>query len=288
MHLFCHAQAILQIVIIKIVCSVLRFVLHLRRDMPNFAVGQIIWIMEDFFANRRSIRRYADQPVSDALLDELFAKAFRASNTGNMQVYSVIVTRDAAQKAALAPLHFNQPMVRQAPVVLTFCADFHRFSEWCRLSDADPGYDNFLSFYTATVDAMLAAQNFAALAEQAGLGLCFLGTTNYNADGIIDVLGLPELVFPVTTVTLGYPAETPEQCERLPIEAIVHRERYAKQDVKALYAAKEALEANRAFVSENHKKTLAQVFTDIRYTRENNEHFSQALKAAMLRQGFKL
>ena len=244
---------------------------------------------KDFFENRRSIRRYADKPVDDDLLNELFAKAFRASNTGNMQVYSVIVTRDAAQKAALAPLHFNQPMVWQAPVVLTFCADFHRFSQWCRLSEADPGYDNFLSFYTASVDAMLAAQNFAALAEQAGLGLCFLGTTNYNADGIIDVLGLPELVFPVTTLTLGYTAECTGQCERLPLEAVVHAETYnLQQDVKALYAAKEALEANQAFVRENHKKTLAQVFTDIRYTRENNEHFSQALKAAVLRQGFKI
>jgi nitroreductase len=72
-----------------------------------------------------------------------------------MQVYSVIVTRDEEMKKRLAPAHFNQPMVTEAPVVLTFCADFNRFNLWCRQRDAEPGYDNFLSFMTAAIDALI-------------------------------------------------------------------------------------------------------------------------------------
>ena len=96
-------------------------------------------------------------------------------------------------------------MVKQAPVVLTFCADFNRFNKWCRLRKAEPGYDNFLSFITAAIDALLVAQNVCVAAEDAGLGICYLGTTTYMADKIIEILDLPEGVVPVTTVTLGIP-----------------------------------------------------------------------------------
>lgn len=103
--------------------------------------------------------------------------AFRAATMGNMQLYSVVVTRDAEMKAKLAPAHFNQPMVTSAPVVLTFCADFNRFSKWCRQRKAEPGYDNLLSFMNAMTDALLVTQNFCTIAEENGLGTCFLGTT---------------------------------------------------------------------------------------------------------------
>ena len=77
--------------------------------------------------NRRTIRKYKQDDVPAALLNELLEESFRASTMGNMQLYSVVVTRDAEMKSRLAPAHFNQPMVTSAPVVLTFCADFNRF-----------------------------------------------------------------------------------------------------------------------------------------------------------------
>ena len=77
---------------------------------------------------RRTIRKYQQKDISSDLLNDLLETACRASTVGNMQVYSVIVTRDAARKAKLAPAHFNQPMVQTAPVVLTFCIDLRRFS----------------------------------------------------------------------------------------------------------------------------------------------------------------
>ena len=105
--------------------------------------------------NRRTIRKYKQEDISASLLNDLLEKAFRASTMGNMQLYSVIVTRDKQMKERLAPAHFNQPMVTGAPVVLTFCADFNRFSTWCRGRKAVPGYDNPISFLNAATDALL-------------------------------------------------------------------------------------------------------------------------------------
>ena len=239
--------------------------------------------------NRRTVRKYAVQDISESLLSELLEVAARASNTGNMQLYSVVITRDQAKKEALAPAHFNQPMVKTAPVVLTFCADANRFVKWAEQRDAVAGFDNLQTFMAATIDAMLFAQSFCTAAEEKGLGICYLGTTTYNADKIIDVLSLPRLVVPIATVTVGYPEVLPEQPERLPLDAIIHQETYVDytpDSIDTLYREKEMLDANIRFVKENNKETLAQVFTDIRYTKANNEHFSQVFMEVLKQQGF--
>ncbi len=239
--------------------------------------------------NRRTIRKYKQADIPNALLNELLEEAFRASTMGNMQLYSVVVTRDRQMKEKLAPAHFYQPMVTDAPVVLTFCADFNRFSKWCRERKAEPGYDNPLSFLNAATDTLLAAQNFCTLAEENGLGICYLGTTVYNPSLLIDVLHLPELVMPVATLTVGYPDEWPPQPDRLPVEGILHAEiyhDYTPETIDRIYAYKESLPENHQFVKENNKETLAQVFTDVRYKKADNESMSDGLRIALKRQGF--
>lgn len=238
---------------------------------------------------RRTIRKYQQKDISTELLNDLLESACRASTVGNMQAYSVVVTRDDKHKTKLAPAHFNQPMVLEAPVVLTFCIDLHRFSEWCKLRKAQPGYNNFEWFVTGAIDALLVAQTFCVAAENEGLGICYLGTTTYNPQSIIDALELPKLVFPITTITVGWPAENPPQVDRLPLEAIVHDETYHDYTagmIDKLYAYKESLPENRKFVEENQKETLAQVFTDVRYTQKDNEAMSAKLWEAMKKQGF--
>lgn len=238
---------------------------------------------------RRSIRKYADKDVDEALLNRLLTEAARTQTMGNMQLYSVVVTRSAEMKAQLAPAHFNQPMVTEAPVVLTVCADFNRASTWCRNRKAEPGYDNFLSFVNAASDALLFTQTFCNLAEEEGLGLCYLGTTVYMPQMIIDTLRLPRLVMPVATITLGWPAETPPLTDRLPLGSFVHEETYTDYtavDIDRYYAGKEALEENKEFVRINKKETLAQIFTDIRYTKKDNEAMSAGFMEALKRQGF--
>jgi len=245
--------------------------------------------MNNTFFTRRTVRKYLPGDIDGDLLERLLTAGTRTSTTGNMQVYSIIVTRDAEMKQRLAPAHFNQPMVTQAPVVLTFCADFNRFNKWCRQRDAEPGYDNFLSFMTAAIDALLAAQTICNVAEEEGLGICYLGTAIYNADKIIEVLGLPKGVVPVATVTLGWPAEIPEQPDRLPLEAVTHYENYhdfSEEMIDDLYREKEAREDSLQFISENKKETLAQVFTDIRYKKGDNEYFSAKYLEVIKSQGF--
>lgn len=246
--------------------------------------------MLESMKKRRTIRKYTSEDLSDECLDELLEIAARASNTGNMQLYSVVVTRSRAQKEKLAPAHFNQPMVTTAPVVLTFCADANRFVKWAEQRKAEAGFDNLQTFMAATIDAMLFAQSFCDAAEAKGLGICYLGTTTYNAGQIVDILALPRLVVPIVTVTVGYPAQpVPAQPERLPLRAVVHREAYVDYTPEAiddLYREKEALEVNRQFVRENRKETLAQVFTDVRYPRKNNEYFSEVFLDVLKKQGF--
>ena len=238
---------------------------------------------------RRSIRKYADKEVSEALLNQLMTQAARTQTMGNLQLYSVVVTRSKEMKERLAPAHFNQPMVTEAPVVLTICADFNRTSQWARCRKAEPGYDNFLSYQNAAIDALLYTQTLCNLMDEEGLGYCYLGTTVYLPQMIIDVLQLPRLVMPVATLTVGWPAEEPPQSDRLPVESFVHNETYkdyTPADIDTYYNYKEQLEENRHFVELNHKETLAQVFTDIRYTKRDNEAMSEGLLETLRRQGF--
>lgn len=238
---------------------------------------------------RKSIRKYKAQTVSDDLLNNLLTKAERTQTMGNLQLYSVVVTRSQEMKQKLAPAHFNQPMVMGADVVLTFCADYNRTTQWALQRKAHPGYGNLLSFVNAATDALLYCQRFCDLAEEAGLGLCFLGTTIYQPKPIIEALHLPKLVMPIATITLGWPDEDPEPSERLPLSAIRHDETYQPVTADTIdrdYAEKEALPINQHFVEENNVETLAQVFADIRYKAADCEAMSVTLRDALKQQGF--
>ena len=239
--------------------------------------------------NRTSIRKYSSREVSDELLNRLLEEAERTPTMGNLQLYSVVITRSEEGKKALAPAHFNQPMVTGAPVVLTICADYRRTTLWAENRKAHPGYDNILSFMNAATDALLFTQTFCNLAEEEGLGTCFLGTTVYMPKMIIYTLKLPKLVMPVATITLGWPDEQPALSERLPLRSIIHQEAYedyTPEKIDDFYEEKENLEVNKEFVRINNVETLAQVFTDIRYTKKDCETMSKGLLDALKNQGF--
>jgi len=251
----------------------------------------------DALVQHRSIRRYRPDPIPEVDLHAILHAATRASSAGNMQTYSIIVTEDAERRRALWKLHYEQDMILQAPLLLTFCVDWNRMNRWCRARDADPGYDNLLSFLISFCDALIAAQNAAVAAEILGYGICYLGTTLTSAPEQIELLELPEGVFPVTALVLGVPDEDPAPRARLPMDGIVHRERYERFDdarVLQVYRDRETEGWNRymeypelaARIRDSGVENLAQVYTTVKYTREHNREVSRALMEALRRQGF--
>lgn len=245
--------------------------------------------MKTLLSKHRSIRRFRPDPIAPEVLQDMLEAAVRASNTGNMQLYSLVVTQEQKLRDALAPCHFNQPMVRQAPCVVTVCADIHRFSMWCRQRDTVPCYDNFAWFLNAMTDALLAAQNLCAEAEAHGLGICYLGTTIYTAAEIVRILELPKGVIPVTTVVVGHPDESPVPTDRLPLEAVVHRETYrdyTTSEIDELWAEKELSAQTQCLLKENDLPNLAQIFTRKRYREEDNLAISKSYFALLEKQGF--
>lgn len=245
--------------------------------------------MKTLLAKHRSIRKFLAEPIAPEVLQDMLEAATRASTCGNMQLYSFIVTQSQQVREELAPCHFNQPMVRQAPCVITVCADIHRFSMWCELRQAEPRYDNFAWFLNGMTDALLAAQNLCAEAEAHGLGICYLGTTLYTAEEIVRILELPKGVIPITTLVVGYPDESPELADRLPLEAVVHNEKYCdytSSEIEELWAEKETSEQTEQLLAQNELPNLAQIFTRNRYRAQDNIAISQSYFALLKKQGF--
>lgn len=246
-------------------------------------------MVNDYFAGRRSVRNYQGREVPMEMIRDIVERAMRAPTCGNMQLYTVIVTKDKEMKSRLEPLHFNQPASTGCDAILTVCADFNRFTRWCELSGAKPGYDNFHSFVVALTDAVIVTQQIVTIAEMEGLGTCYLGTVNYNAEAISELLRLPGLVVPVASISLGWPEHGEEQCERLPVEAVLHEETYrndSDETVMEMFKAKDDFPANAEFVRANGKESLAQVFTDIRYPENMNKAVSQSFLEILRKKGF--
>ncbi len=239
-------------------------------------------------AQHRTIRRFEQTPVPEEVVRLLCEAATRASNTGNMQLYSLITTTDPALRGELADCHFNQPAA-QAPLLVTFCADIHRFGQWCEQRGTEPAFDYFLWFVNGAIDALLASQNFALEAEANGLGICYLGTTTYTARRIIRILKLPVGVVPVATLAVGYPAEQPPLTDRLPVEAIRHQDYYrpySSEAIDRIWAEREASEETARLIAENELPNLARIFTERRYPSDDSRNFSYDYLKALQEQGF--
>lgn len=243
---------------------------------------------DKYFFNRRTVRKFTSREVTDKTLESILAAAVKAPTTGNMQLYSVVVTREEEMRKRLAATHFNQPAATGAPVMLTVCADLYRFTRWCELNNADACFDNFLSFTSAFADALILAQQIVTVAEMQGLGTCYLGTVTYNAPEISEILQLPRLTVPVACLALGYPSGEGEETERLEVEGILHKETYrpySDEEIIEIFKAKDEYAPNAKFVEENGKQNLAQVFAEVRYPRAMNEEFSVKFLEFLKKQG---
>ena len=265
--------------------------------MPVAYFDPIIPGMFDLANSHRSIRSFTSQDIDEDLLDKILMTGLRSSSSGNMQTWSVIVTRDESNKRKLFELHFEQQMVLEAPLVLTFCSDVFRMREWIRVNESKQSFDDLLGFLTGAVDAVIAAQTVSLAAESVGLGICYMGTTWWNANKIIDFLTLPKGVFPVTSLVVGYPAENPGVRDRLPLSLMVHQEKYQRlsdDEIRVGHADREqtawarynAIDSVRQKLAEAGITRVTDYYTSkFKYSKELHHRVSEMLIETLKEQG---
>ncbi len=258
---------------------------------------------EDFAAlmrAHRSIRQFRPTPLEPAWVDEVLVQALAgSSSSGNLNMVSVVKTFQAQRRQRLFELHGEQPMVLQAPLVLTFCADSFRTRQWLAQRGARAGFADFISYHVAAFDAMILAQTAALAFESHGLGICYMGTTLFAMREIADFLELPRHCLPVTSLVVGWPAEAPAQRDRLPGTAWLHDERYqcpTPERIDADFGERDrrGWERYRAMgpemaeqMSAHGIESLAQFYTSpIKYDPDRFAGFSADLRALLAERGF--
>ena len=252
----------------------------------------------DQMQRHRSIRQYKkNSPVKKEDLNLILEAATMASSSGNMQAYSIIVSESDELKKEMMSAHFHQTMLMDAPLFLTFCADFHRMRLWIHDNEAPNNFDNFMSFMIASIDAILASQNAALAAESLGYGICYMGTTLASAYELRTLLECPQHVVPVVGFSLGVPDEAPEWRARLPLEGLIHFDKYcdySKDDIDRIYKRKNECGMERYIkdvslrdhLKEQNITNLAQIYTKLKYTEESHHRYSADLFKALMVSGF--
>jgi FMN reductase (NADPH) len=182
-----------------------------------------------------SVRKYLPEPVPDSVLATLLMAAQQASTSSNLQAWSVIAITDPTKRQRLAELCGNQAHIAQAPLFLTWCADLARMDKVCELRGYTQEAAYVENFLIAAIDVAVTAQNAALAAESIGLGICYIGSIRNNPAEVIKLLGLPQHVFPITGMTIGYPAQPPRIRPRLPLNAVLHHEKYNPDQDEALF-----------------------------------------------------
>ncbi len=180
----------------------------------------------DLIHHHGSVRSYKPDPVPRAIIEKIVAAAQRTSTSSNLQAYSVIAVTDAAKRQRLAELCGNQGHIAQAPIFLAWCADLANLDRACQVRGYTQVTEYVENFLVAAVDAVIAAQTAALAAESLGLGICYIGSLRNNTRAVIELLALPRLVFPITGMTIGYPAAEPPSRPRLALPAVLHWEQY--------------------------------------------------------------
>lgn len=242
----------------------------------------------------RSIRRYAPDPIPEGVIEQVLGDAVAgSSSSGNLNAVSMVLTRDPGRKRRLFELHFEQDMVLEAPLVVTFCADWYRTREWLRHRGARDNFDNLIGWHVAAFDAMILSQSVCLGFEALGFGICYMGTTLHSMGEIATFLELPDTCLPVTSIVAGRPAEDPPKRDRLPLDALVHDETYRRPDADRIDAIFEQREIKgwarymaypelKAKVEAMGVTTLAQFYTsEAKYDPDEFRRDSEKLRALL-------
>jgi FMN reductase (NADPH) len=248
----------------------------------------------DLISRHGSVRKYRPDLVPVETIETIISAAQRTSTSSNLQAYSVVAVMDAAKRARLAELCGNQEHIAQAPLFLAWCADLARLDRACEMRGylQETGYvENFL---IAAVDTVIAAQTAALAAESLGLGICYIGSIRNNTQAVIELLELPQLVFPVTGMTVGWPAAEPLVRPRLDLSAVLHWEQYGDADLDEALAEYDHEMAGTGIYGGRQVPVPGKpaVMEDYGWTEHSARRVAQAmrtdLRGVLERQGFAL
>lgn len=237
-----------------------------------------------------SVRNYKTDPVSKEMVETIVTAGQRASTSSNMQMYCVVATSNQGKRKRLMELCGGQKHIGQAPVFLAWCADLSRLDRVCAMQ----GYNNESGYMEnlilAIVDVSIMMQNAAIAAESLGLGMCYIGAIRNNPRDIIDLFELPKLVFPVSGMTLGWPAKEPPIRPRLPLGAVLHWDSYNTDDEQHLRAYDQAMIATGIYkgrqVSGGDDKPQAQYGWTEHTARRVSQVIRPHLRDVLLNAGF--
>ena len=179
---------------------------------------------------RRTHRQYTDQQIDDELLEILIACGLSASSKSDLQQASIIIVDDLDKQKQIGSWIPAMPWIANAPLLLVFCADHSRIRIAAEMREKPFPNDNVDQFMNAAVDAGLVMQTFTLAAESVGLGCCPISEIRSHIEPLSELLELPDLVFPVAGLCVGYPAREGFVSMRLPQSLTVHRNSYDATD----------------------------------------------------------
>ena len=208
-------------------------------------------------ADRRVIRRYTDRPIDPALLDTLCAVALSAPSKSDLQQADIVIVIDKGQRERLEALLPDNPWVKAAPALLVFCANNRRHRLIFQWRDRPFVNDHLDPFFNASVDAGIVLATFIAAADRVGLGTCPISAIRNKAGEVSDILGLPDHVFPVAALGIGWPSFEGVMSPRLGLDVTIHRDRY---DESGLEKKVEAYDARRNETQPYKSQRRADVF----------------------------
>jgi nitroreductase len=180
----------------------------------------------ELLKSHRSIRKFTDQKIPDDLFATLIEAGQCAATSNHVQAYSIVHVTNPANRAKIAELAGGQVWIKECSHFLMFCADMKRSTEAAERAGAEVVRGMTEQLLVASVDVALMAQTVVVAAESEGLGICYIGGIRNDPQQVSELLGLPEHVYPVFGLCLGYPDQNPEVKPRLPLATILKTDRY--------------------------------------------------------------
>jgi len=242
-------------------------------------------------ADRGSVRSFTEKPVDPDLVNLLLAVAFSSPTKSDLQQRDVIVVDDPELRFQLHDI-IRHRWLDTTPTLLVICGNNRRQRQLHQWRNKPFANDHLDAFFNASVDAAILLATLVVAAEAVGLGACPLSQIRNDAARAARILGLPDHVFPVAALALGWPAETPTVTPRLPLALTVHRNRFDDDKTRALVEAYDRRRAGIQPYARQRDSAEHGSVEDYGWSEEKARHYAKPERADFGRfirdKGFKL